>query len=348
MPRLADLVASPAWLLHEMDIGADRVAFLPVARGLVERANFLDGREEIAVGEPVAVPVAEALGLTPPAPHGPDRFIFHVSFCGSTLLTRMLARPGKVLALREPHGLVGLADWKTQQDQRADPRVPRLADFARASLRPAWRQGERVIVKPSNWCNNLLPELCVAGMRPLFIGIGPRAFLRAVFRGNRERIAFTLLAARHFAARPADMALLAAALRDLSHSLDRAAAMALIALHLQLRGFRAAMAAGGWGSEHMTSYERIVAAPFEAARAASRALDLGLDANELAEGVARSIGRDAKLAGCGFSAENQESVDDAIEHAHGRHFDAAMAWAAATVPGWAPEAAVPERLSEAG
>ncbi len=332
-----------------MDIGAGRIGFLPVARRLVERANFLDGREEIAVGAPVAVPVAEALGLTLPAPCGPDRFIFHVSFCGSTLLTRMLARPGKVFALREPHGLVGLADWKAKQSGRADPRVPRLADFARASLRPVWRPGERMIVKPTNWCNNLLPELCVAGMRPLFVGIGPRAFLRAVFRGNRDRIAFTLLAARHFAAaRPADTALLVAAIRDLSHSLDRAAAMVLIALHLQLRGFRAAMAAGGWGPEHMTSYERIAAAPFEAARAAGRALDLGLNANELAEGVARSIGRDAKLAGHGFSAENQDSVDDAIEHAHGRHFDAAMAWAASAIPGWTSEAAVPERLSEAG
>ncbi|MBX3561035.1 MAG: hypothetical protein KF780_04390 [Sphingomonas sp.] len=349
MPRIADLVAKPAWLLHEMDIGADRIVFLPVARHVLERANFLDGRMEIAVGEPVVLSVKEALALKLSAPTEPDRFIFHVSFCGSTLLTRMLERPGRVLALREPHGLVGLADWQAKHARRRDQRVPRLADFARASLRPRWRRSERVIVKHTNWVNNLLPALCVADVRPLFIGIAPRTFLRAVFRGNRDRVAYTMLAARHFAAAlPADTALLAAAVRDLPDPLDQAAAMTLVALHLQLRAFHAAMAAGGWGPEHVISYERIVSAPLETAQAVSHALDLGLTGNEIAESIARNADRDAKLAGHSFSAEGQDGVNHAIEYAHGRHFDAAMAWAAVTVPGWSTGAPDTASRSAAG
>lgn len=348
MPPIAELAVSPGWLLHEIDIGSDRIGFLPVSRHLLERANFLDGRAEIAVGEPAMLAVAEALAPHPPVPGAPDRFIFHVSFCGSTLLTRMLERPGRVFALREPHGLVGLADWKAGQG-KDDPRLRPLADLARACLRARWQADEQVLVKPSNWANNLLPELCGEGMRPLFIDIGARAFLRAVFRGNRERIAFTLHAASHFAAsRPEDAALLAGAVRAFADPLDRAAAITLVALHLQRAAFQAAMAANGWGPEHVLSYERIATAPLDAAQAANLALDLGLTAAELAEGVARSAGLDAKLAGRSFSAEGQEGVNDAIEHANGRHFDAAMAWAETAIPGWRAEAPPALSLSEAG
>lgn len=348
--RVADLVSKPAWLLHEMDIGADRIGFLPVARHLLQRAGFLDGREPISVGEPVALSVAQALTLPLPPSDEPDRMLFHVSFCGSTLLTRMIERPGKVLVLREPHGPVGLADWKAKRGHRPDPRIRRLADLARASLRARWQRAERIVVKPTNWCNNLIPELCGPDVRPLFVTIAPRNFLRAVFRGNRDRIAFTILAAQHFAAgAPADAALIAAALRDLPDSLDRACAMVLLALHFQERAFRAAMAEGGWGDAHLIDYERLAGAPFEAAEAANRALDLGLSADEVAEAVARNTSRDAKLAGRAFSAEGQDGVNDAIEHAHARHFDAALAWAAANVPD--PAAAppeLPERRGRAG
>lgn len=333
-----------------MDVGADRIAFLPVARHLLQRASFLDGREPIAIGEPVVLSAAEALDLPLPAAGEPDRLIFHVSFCGSTLLTRILEQPGKALALREPHGLVGLADWKAGRAHRPDPRVRRFADLARASLRARWQRDERIVVKPTNWCNNLIPELCGPDVRPLFVTIGPRNFLRAVFRGNRERIAFTIVAARHFAASaPADAALLAAAARDLAEPLERAAAMILLALHFQLRAFGTAMSAGGWGMEHMIGYEQIAAAPFETGEAASRALDLGLTPNEIADGVARSMSRNAKLAGRSFSPEGQDGVNDAIEHAHARCFDAAMAWAEAAVPDWVSASPTPSaQLSRAG
>ncbi len=330
-----------------MDVGADRIAFLPVARHLLQRASFLDGRETIAVGEPVTLSAVAALDLPLPPSDEPDRFLFHMSFCGSTLLTRLLEQPGKALVLREPHGLVGLADWKAKRGHRQDPRVQRYANVARASLRARWEKDERIVVKPTNWCNNLIPELCGPNVRPLFVTIAPRNFLRAVFRGNRERIAFTILAAQHFAARaPADAALLAAAVRDLPESLDRAAAIILLALHFQQRAFGAAMAAGGWGSAHLIDYEQIVAAPFEAGEAANRALDLGLTPNEIAEGVGRSMSRNAKLAGRGFSAEGQDGVNDAIEHGHARHFDAAMAWASATIPDW--NTALPEPSQQLG
>ncbi|MDQ8756672.1 hypothetical protein RCO27_10545 [Sphingosinicella sp. LHD-64] len=336
MPTVEELLDAPARLLHEMDVAGGRLRFLPVARNLLERANFLDGRAPIAIGDPIDVGVDQALATPLARPSAPDRYIFHVSFCGSTLLTRMLEQPGKVFALREPHCLVTLADWKAKHAPRGSDAVGPLADFARAALRARWRPREAVLVKPSNWANNLLRELTAspAMIRPLFVGIAPRAFLRAVFRGNRERLAFTIHAAQHLAkARDSDGAQLAAAVA-VGDPLEKGARIALLALHIQLRDFRGVMAAGGWDAGHMLSYEDIVGAPFEAAQAANTALALGLTANEIADGIVRSAHRNAKIAGRDFLPEQQDGVNDAVEHGNGRHFDAALAWAEATLPEW--------------
>lgn len=330
MAGLADLVADPAHLLHRIDANTGRLVFLPVTRAGLEGASFLDGRTDFSAGPAVEMEVVEPPAFDPPP--APDRYIFHVSFCGSTLLTRMLARPGKVFALREPHALVDLAEAR-----KAFGPSPRLAAFTalvRASLGARWQPDEAVLVKPSNWLNNLLPELCSPpeSIRPLFVGIGARAFLRAVFRGNRERLAFTLRVAQHLAGR-ADTPLLAAAVQASGDPLGRAANLTLVALHLQRRASAAAMVAGGWGAAHELRYETIIGDPQAAALAASTTLDLGLTPTEIDDNVTRALARNAKQAG-DFSADREAGVNDAVEAANGRHFDAALAWAEAALPGW--------------
>ena len=329
MADLADLVVDPARLLHRIDAGAGRLTFLPVTRAALEGASFHDGRTEIASGAPIERMAEDA---TWPTPAAPDRYIFHVSFCGSTLLTRMLECPGKVFALREPHALVDLAD--ARKAGLGGQRLAALTDLVRASLRARWDPDEVVLVKPSNWANNLLSELCApaTSVRPLFVGIGARAFLRAVFRGNRERLEFTLRAVQHLAG-PRDTPLLAAAVQASGDPLGRAANLILVALHLQRRAFVQAMAGGGWSAEQVLDYETIVGDPIAAATTASAALDLGLTAAEIADNVARALARNAKQAG-DFSADGEAGVNDAVEAANGRHFDAGLAWAKTALPDW--------------
>lgn len=335
---LADeLLGAPDRLLQEIDLDAGRLRFLPVDRERLERANFLDGRTEIATGAPMEIGLDDALAVRLAPPAEPDCYIFHVSFCGSTLLTRLLERPGKVFALREPHCLVTLADGKAKYAPEGGSKIAPLADFARATLRARWAPGEVILAKPSNWANNLLPELTAdsGAIRPLFVGIGPRAFLRAVFRGNRERLAFTLRAAQHLAtSRPAYRKFVAEAAGGSGEPLERAARLVLVALHIQLLDFRAAMAAGGWGEDHFLRYEEIAADPLAAATRANEALGLGLTTDELAEGIARNANRNAKIDGRAFETAEQDDVNDAVEQGSGRHFDAALAWAAASLPGW--------------
>jgi hypothetical protein len=331
VPRIADLIHDPSWLLHRIDVERDRLLFVPTTQRLLRHASFLDGRTAIDAGAPVEVPIEAALETDLEPPAAPDRFIFHVSFCGSTLLARMLDRPGAAMVLREPHCLVDLADWKAALDRRCrgDSRFEPLLRLACATLRTPWAAGEPVVVKPSNWVNNLLGPLCTgpSAMRPLFVTMPPRAFLRAVFRGGRDRIGFTARAAGHFASGDAAAGtLLGAAVRGAPEPLGQAANLVLLAYHLQLRRFRAAADAGG-ATPHFLTIDAIEQTPLAAATQAAAALGLDIADDQLAAGADWLAARDAKRPGEPYSAAEHRRADAMQEEAHGALFDAAFAWA---------------------
>ncbi len=339
----SELLLDPNYLAHRIDIGGNRLIFLPTTRRLISRASFLDGRTAIATGPEVACRLDEALQAaeTPAFEEAenaaPDRFIFHVAFCGSTRLARILDRPGRVLALREPNLLVELADWKAALDRRSgeDPRLAALVRLTCVSLRSRWQPEEAVIVKPSNWVNNLLPELCLCGrrIRPVFVTSDRRAFLLAVFRGGRERLAFAARVASHLASgNRSRQALLAAAIGAASEPLGQAAHIAAFAHWLQIRQFHDTLLAGGWGSEHVVTFDAIERAPHRAGSAAAEALGVDLSAGEVAQGVARNAGRNAKLPGADYSSEAQQEADRTVHRLYGAQIEAAIAWARDFLP----------------
>ncbi len=333
MSRIAELLRSPSWLLHRIDVAAGRLIFLPVARSTLASASFLDGRRPLAEGAAASCTIDEALAAAAEAgPPGPDRFLFHMSFCGSSLLARILDRPARAFVLREPNALVDLADWKAAQERegRADARFAPIVALTCASLRARWRRDEPVLIKPSNWVNNILPELLARDARAACIQIEPRPFLRAVFRGGRERMAFTARLAAHLAAGSAcDQALLAAAIRASADPLGQMAHLALLVLHLQRRRFRAALPG------HVPiGFDMISHSPIAAALAAAEAAAIDLSWEEVAAGVARNIGIDAKQPGMAYSVQDHVRADAEGEHLHGHYFDAAMNWAADLLDPW--------------
>jgi hypothetical protein len=341
--QASELLLDSRFLPHRIDVGGNRLIFVPTTPHLIERASFLDGRTAIACGPEVSCRIDEALEVAQTQAFeqaenaAPDRFVFHVAFCGSTRLARILDRPGKVLALREPNLLVELADWKAALDRRSaeDPRLAALVRLACVGLRARWRPEEAVIVKPSNWVNNLLPDLCHPGrdVRPLFITSGRRSFLLAVFRGGRERLAFAARAASHLAsANRSHQALLAAAIGAASEPLAQAAHIAVFVHWLQHRQFHDAMAAGGRDGVQVVTFDSIEQAPHHAASAAAAALGLDLSPGDLAEGVARNAGRNAKLPGMDYSPEARLEADRQIERLHGARIEAALAWARDLLP----------------
>lgn len=325
MTAVADLLADPGWYLHRIDPAGGAATFVPTRPDLLTRPSFIDGRDDFACGPAVTVSLGRLLEAPPPQAAGPERMIFHVSFCGSTLLARMLELPGAAFVLKEPAALVDLADWK-----KAAPGDARLAPalaMVRAALGRRWSADEPVMVKPSNWVNNLLPDLTRdPALRAVFVTMARRPFLVAILRGGRDRLAFTARAAAHLATTQEEQGWLRAAIAASDDPLARAVRLAAVTLHVQMRAFAAVAVPG-----RAIDAAAVTGDPVAAALMATQLLDLGIDPGRLAAHAAAKSGEDSKNPGRAFTTAGRRGEDDAVEQHHGALLDAAEDWAERTL-----------------
>ena len=264
-----------------------------------------------------------------PSSAEPPQFIMHMSFCGSTQLAHLLDASGAALVLKEPQALVDLADWQRSlvEQRLADSRFAGTLAAATALLSRRWADAPPTAVKPSNWVNNLLPGLlALPDIRLVLVTIRARPFLRAVFRGGRDRLAFTARAAAHLAAASGQSNLVEAAIAEVDDPVDRAARLALVTHEVQQRLFAAGL---DRGCERL-DYEQIASNPTEALRRAAVELDLALSDDAVAEATDRRATKDAKNPGREFSPTTQDRENEAVERHHGSRFDRALDWAVRT------------------
>jgi hypothetical protein len=255
-----------------------------------------------------------------------------MAFCGSTLLSRLLDVEGHALVLREPNCLADLANQRAALDraERSDPALVPTLHAIRALLRRRWREDEAIVVKSSNWVNNLAPLLCedAQSLRPLFLTMDREAFVRAVFRGGSDRIAFTARAAVHLTSEgQTNAALVAMALARDTDQLGKLAGLAAVAHEVQMRLFREAAAKGGWDAAHWLTLDELVADPRQAARKAASVLSIALPNDALEANCARWLGRHAKQPDLAYSAEAQGAFDRDAEAEHGACIHDVLRWA---------------------
>lgn len=141
----------PALFLHDLDLQAGRAGFVRADRARLSTEPFLDHRWRPAEAVDGLLPLAE---LKAPVEEAPViDFIWHTSFCASTLLAACLDAPGRCLALKEPRALVILAALKRSGGLDGD-----LAKSVFALMGRRFEPGERILIKPSNSANNLIAE----------------------------------------------------------------------------------------------------------------------------------------------------------------------------------------------
>ena len=100
-PRLEDFATDPDLLLHRVDLERQEMVFAQVSRDTYLESAFLDARMAPVRGGKLRIPLAPLLSDPLPATAS-LAFIFHTSFCCSTLLARSLQQPGTSHVLREP------------------------------------------------------------------------------------------------------------------------------------------------------------------------------------------------------------------------------------------------------
>jgi hypothetical protein len=328
----ADLFADPDWYLHRIDPVEDRATFVRTDQQSLTSTLFLDGRTPFAAGKEEYVPLGELAAATAETP---QRFVMHMSFCGSTQLAHLIDASGAAVVLKEPQALVDLSDWqRAMVEQRvSDDRFETCLTAASGLLSRQWDAAPPTVLKPSNWANNLLPALAgSSGRRILLIRIDRRSFLHAVFRGGRDRMAYTARAAAHLAGATGQSRLIEAAVSSVADPLDRMARIALVGHAVQERLFAVAIerASGRCG---LIDYSDIVENPEAALRTAATILELTPSVERIADAIGRRANVDSKNPDQGFRASDQQQEDREVETHHSQRFDRAMSWASESLPG---------------
>lgn len=185
-----DLVNDPGFLAYKLDFETENVEFLPVDRDEIrqvpslKRGNFDPGKQSHAV--PLAKIVDLLQSHEPEQSGSPPRFIFHTAYCASTFLSRCLDVDGASLSLREPQLILDAANAKRLQwrSRTTSLDFSHLPNLAVKLLRKHAAGSEKLIIKPINCVNNIIPELLQASgaTRSLMLFTDVRNFVLSSLR----------------------------------------------------------------------------------------------------------------------------------------------------------------------
>lgn len=151
--QVAPDFADARWFPVDLNVPRREYALLPIGAEVLDRSAFLDTRIQAPLREASSVAVDVVAQATLPEA-APLAWLFHTSFCCSTLLARMLHVPPCQVVLKEPLVLRRLSDarhagWPL--DGLVDPSVRLLS-------RP-WDPCPAVVIKPTHAALNIAVEL---------------------------------------------------------------------------------------------------------------------------------------------------------------------------------------------
>lgn len=168
-----------SWFAHRFVESEDKFRFRRLTRARIDVATFLT--DDVLGQDPgtVDVPVATILDELPARPLA---IVFHSAFCGSTLLTKALSRPGLAIGLSEPMMLNDFAGWRIRGSGGAA--VARAADAGLRLLARPFGTGETVVAKASNIANPLAELLLALNphAKSIFLYVPLETFLISVAR----------------------------------------------------------------------------------------------------------------------------------------------------------------------
>lgn len=206
MTKHSDLFSDPEWFLAAFDAGKEQFSFIKTSLPTLLSAPFHDGRSNLSVDDTtriVSLDQAVSWQRLQSKTESPNRVIIHISFCGSTLLTKALGLDNQNLAYCEPQALIDLANLKANRHtitQRGDL-WNQVLNFSFGQFRKHWRQQRAAFVKPSNWANNIMPDALSAQSqsRCVLIDFDIESYLVANLRGGQGRLGYSLELLNHLA-----------------------------------------------------------------------------------------------------------------------------------------------------
>lgn len=317
---LRDVVLDPDWLPHTFDAEGSSLTFVHVPGAARGGLMFLSDEHFAGNFVKAAFPAAEVAAQIGDARRAPIHFIFHTSFCGSTLLAKALGVPGTSI-LKEPDVLINLANRMIRSDNQGNRQ--RLELVLRLLERP-FAPNETVIVKPTNFANRLLEN--TLAQRPqskaVLLYSDVETFLRSLLkRGMFGRIFGRKLFTQLRSWSPLDFGYGPEELLQLTDV--QAAALAWL---MQIHHFDA-MARAFRDRVMLLDSPTFLASPADAIGKAQALFGLGLDRSEV-EAIAAGpvFSKHSKFSDRDYDAEARAKEHEAATTAHSEELEMVVKW----------------------
>ena len=334
-----DFINDPSFLAYKFDFETESIAFLPIERDEIRRVKSLK-RDYIDPSRQLTeVPLSELVELLDSPNHdlinNPPRFIFHTAFCASTFLSRCLDVDGVSISLREPQLLLDAANAKRLQWQSKSTGLDyrHLPKLALVLLQKHATASEKLIIKPINSVNNIIPELLqVTGSgRSLMVYTDARNFVLSTLskgEGGKQTIRsmFDLLRCdfQHLSN------------LQLTHTIHMTDLRVIMTLwRLQIEQAEKALQLYSRDNVMASLYgEKLIRNPLEALQAVNKLLELGISTEQISA-IANSDDRrnDAKNEGQKFSLEKRKELYDRLEGFYGDDLNDGLQWLIRNNPG---------------
>ena len=321
---MALAIDDPRWFPIDYDLARRAFVMREVELERIGEAAFLDQRMGVSLEGAREIPAARLAGADPSAN---PAFLFHTAFCGSTLLARALHAPPLSVALKEPLVLMKLsAAARAARDADALAVVHQDLDAALALLRRPWTAQGRVLVKPTNVVNSLIP-LILRGQRAILLYSSLREFIVSCCKKLPQaetRIRWMAQSLIHGTR-------LQRALGVPSDHPFNFVESCVLTWHAQIERYALALADDAGDALRTLDMRAMLAAPADAVAASARWMGLDAALQGLEPRVAREFSRNAKSTGEAFDPAQREREKRGVLVRYARLVEVAVAWAGAEI-----------------
>ena len=329
---MEDLINNSDFLAYKFNFNTENIEFLPISREEIRRVSALKLEYIDANRQLIPVPLSKLVTLlnnsNTSLKEKPPRFIFHTAFCASTFLSRCLDVDGMCVNLREPQILLDAANAKRLQWQSKTTSLDyrQFPTLALLLLQKHASSAEKLIIKPINSVNNIIPELLqiTAATNSLILFTDVKNFLLSTLRKGEEgkhviRAMFDLL-------RCDFQHLSNLSTSSMIHMTDLNIILTLWRLQIEqienvLKNFSSS------GKIASLYGEKLISNPVGAVHAANHFLELQIPPQEI-DNIVKSdiLFKDAKTDGERFSVEKRKAVYQKLEDFYGIELDNGLNW----------------------
>ncbi len=338
MPTDLSVLTDARYFLTGFDGNKRELQFVKTTAEALRQLPFHDGRVPFSDDtDSITISLAAALEWQKGRIGHPElRLVVHTSFCASTLLARLLDADDQVFTYREPQVLIDLANLHAAKHAMAtDSEVwPQLCIFVLGQLNKSWNNAQEIVIKPSNWANNAVPELLkhCANARVVLLSSTLEDYLVANLRGGRPRLGYTLNLLNHLnLCFPEYHAIVLDTETPDINPLQRVLRQVAIAFHLQRQQLRTIESALPDRTLRLAKLQ-VTEAPIETLSHAKQALDLGVLSDLSKASIVELTRHNQKSASDRpFRIEDELTANRLMQRDHGSEIQATLAWYAATL-----------------